>query len=341
MAIRPSSEHVAVGRSMGQISSLTGIILAWLGVSIGLWALQALRLRGRRRRMRKLARDACHVVDEAQALFDGVRGGFPEGAASCGEGEGQRQGMSDAAKQMLFRLREQSAYFAGASALRGEILSLMKDREHPGLAGTLEIRRDLWGAAEVLLAEGHRDMGDAFAEESDFERGRAEAMALTFKRAPVVEGVGQEDPIDLRLFEARAGADGFERAVEDEIHAARERERLPTVGEIVAPLLAAAWALRRYASVAGIYLLAAYRQGRTVAHTVRQSEAVARGLVRGRRLIVIVRRQMVRWGRESRRVMLQQIVAGRERLARLKGVTAVADAHPPSKNNELLSHKEL
>lgn len=317
---------------MGRISSLTGVILAWLGVSVGLWGLQALRTWAKRRRERKLADDACRIVDEAQTYFDGVRRSLSDDAACSGEEEekaeekDQRQISRDAASRMLFRLRGQSAYFDGAAALRMKILSEMKGREHPGLAEILQIRRDLWGAVEVLLAEDHREMGDAFAGESDFERCRGEAMAVVFKEAPGAGGARQNDPIDLRLFQARVAAGGFAEAVEAEIHAARERERLPTLGEVAAPPLSLARAFGRYAGAAGVYLRAVYRRSRATARKVRQSEAVARGLVRVRRLGLVARLQAIRLGRGGRRTALQCVMAGRACLVRLKRVAASSGA---------------
>jgi hypothetical protein len=134
-------------------------------------------------------------------------------------------------------------------------------------------------------------MGEAFAGESAFENCRAEALALVFKQAPAG---GDADPIDARLSQAREAAASFAKAVGDGIQAAQERERLPTTGEIAAPLRAA------------------YRRTRMMAQRIRQSKAVGRGLIRVRRLSIIMRRRMVRWSWDLRRAPAAESRQGHE-----------------------------
>lgn len=254
---------------MGQISTLAGVIGLWVGVSVSLWGAQRLRKWFKRRRERALAAEASRIVDEIQAIFDNARSGLFTDAA-------RSEGVRAAAARMARRLAEQSPHFDRAATLSSEIRLCFKTEEHPGLAETLQIRRDLWAAAEALQARDWREMAGAFADESAFEASRTDAIALAFKKTP---GGGEKqedhpDPIDARLSSAREATANFSKALEDRIEADQERERLPTTAEILAPLRVAARGVSRLWRRARLWSLRARSQSRKMARHV-QSGTVA------------------------------------------------------------------
>jgi hypothetical protein len=264
---------------MWRFSSPTGVFLTWVGVSVGLWGWSALQSRRDRRLRRELIAQAGECVNQAHAVFDSIRDGAPDAACSGARRSGSgfhRETIS----RTLSRIQEHAGYFEGVSALGAKICGYPKLGDHPALAEILQIRRDLWGAANVALVEDLRKLGDAFAAESAYERFRAEAASLLFKAAPHAGG----DPIGLRLSLAREEAARFAARVEEEICAREERERLPTRAELTARASAVIRTVLRGWGAVRSCSAAAFGRANAVALAIRESRSVTGAIGGTRRL---------------------------------------------------------
>ncbi len=250
---------------MQDFVSFAGIIALWLLVSVGLWLAGRQIARRRRGRLSADVARMCELAEEAQSIFDTIR--TPAASHPAGDQDATRQ----ATVALLRRIQDQGAFFDNVKAHQQPVRRRLGIAECPPLAEILHIRRDLWAASEIVLAEDLKTLGGAFAEAGSFERFYREAAELLFKSA-------HDDLIDLRLSMARADAVQFARDVEDDIRAAGEQERLPTPREAVAYPVGFVRAAPAYARGFRAQVMEAAGQVRAAARTVRSSETVAGAL---------------------------------------------------------------
>lgn len=206
---------------MEQALSVLGVIAVWLVLSVGSWRLHRLHAHRRQRRRLALANEAWMRVREAPEIFADIR------AAGAASGAADAQ---TAANALLSRVRDYSDYFDDVSALRAELARVLGRDDCPPLTEILDIRRDIWAAADVLLIDDPAVFGDAFDEPGSYAAFCEDAEDLLFLDGPPVA----EDPMVLRLALADEDMQTFVSGVESEIADERERERLPTVREIIA-----------------------------------------------------------------------------------------------------------
>ncbi|WP_088342768.1 MULTISPECIES: hypothetical protein [Rhodomicrobium] len=248
---------------MDELWSFGGVIALWLGVSCSLWWLHRRSVHGRQHRQIQQASRAAGFAREAQGVFDSVRGAEPPADPA-------RQ--TAATHALLKRIQAQSGYFDKVNNLRVQMQASFGIEDHAALSEILHIRRDLWAASEILLVEDLGSFGSAFSEPGAYERFRQEAAALLFKQAP-----SGEDVIDLRLSLARADAESFITELDEAIRAAREKDRLPTLAEIVAYPVAWVRAVPRTVRTARAFWREFFLYAADIARTMRDSETMARG----------------------------------------------------------------
>jgi hypothetical protein len=212
---------------MEEIRPFIGAVALWIGISCGLWWLRRRSVRGRQDRQREQAARAAAHVGEAQAVFDAIRTPVPLKAPPAETNAWLRA----ETYALLKRIQEHGPFFDKAKTLRVQIQSSLGIDDHGPLSELLNLRRDLWAASEVVLVEDPGSFGATFAEAGSYERFRAEALSLLFKKR---DGAADEDLIQLRLVLAREEADRFSVELEEAIAIAREQNRLPTLAEIIA-----------------------------------------------------------------------------------------------------------
>ncbi|MFP3920994.1 MAG: hypothetical protein ACLFU3_04715 [Dichotomicrobium sp.] len=233
---------------MQQIVSALGVIAVWIGLSVGAWWLHRLHLHRKQRRRMALANEAWMRIREAPEIFADIR------AAGAARGASGRQARTHA---LLSRVRDYGDYFDDVSALRAELSRALKRDDCPPLTEILNMRRDIWAAADVLLIDDPAVFGEAFAEPGEYEEFCRDAEDLLFlDAAPLTD-----DPVSLRLALAEEDMQTFVSGVESEIADERERERFPTWREIVAYPVSWARAVPRILAWLG---RAAVRLGRGV-----------------------------------------------------------------------------
>jgi len=206
---------------MQQITSVVGIIAVWLIVSVGAWRLHRLLVHRKQRRKLALANEAWMRIREAPEIFADIR------AAGMAIAMADRPGRTHA---LLSRVRDYGDYFDDVSALRAELSRALKRDDCPPLTEILNLRRDMWAAADVLLIDDPAVFGEAFSQPGSYEEFCRDAEDLLFLDAAPL----RDDPIALRLSLADEGMQTFVSGVEGEIADERERERFPTWREIIA-----------------------------------------------------------------------------------------------------------
>ncbi len=216
---------------MNEFLSFFGVIALWVAVSYGLWWITQRRRGIGEDRHLALSRQAEAKAGEAQAVFDAIRTEPLKDVSGAA--------LTKATHALLKRIQEHGDYFDDVNTLRQRIGRALGEDCAP-LAEILHIRRDLWAASEIVLIEDARALGSEFAESSEYERLRGEALRLLFRPGKAADG---EDLLDLRLALAREEAATFVADVETAMRLLREQERLPTTAEIVAYPVAAARAL--------------------------------------------------------------------------------------------------
>jgi hypothetical protein len=261
---------------MSEAWSFASVIGLWLAISCGLWWLHRRRKRLRQHRQLEQARRAVACVHEAQAVFDTIR------SPASDEPPSRVAGLSNAETYALLkRIQEHGSFFDKVKTLLVKLQASLGIEDYQPLSELLHLRRDLWAASEIILAEDPNSFGEAFAKEGAYERFRSEALRVLFKQKSGEPS--DEDPIDLRLSLASEEADRFAERLEVSIRIAREKDRLPTVSEIVAYPLALLRAIPGKLQIAYAFLKALFGYASETAHKIRQSEAVARGAAQLRR----------------------------------------------------------
>jgi len=217
---------------MQQITSVLGVIAVWIALSVGAWWLHRLYARRRQRRKLALANEAWMRVREAPEIFADIRSaGFASGVAD----------MTGRTNALLTRVNDYSDYFDDVSALRAELSRALGRDDCPPLTEILNMRRDIWAAADVLLIDDPQVFGEAFSEPGAYEEFCRDAEDLLFLDAAPL----RDDPVSLRLAMADEDMQTFVSGVEGEIADERERERFPTWREIIAYPIAWARAVPR------------------------------------------------------------------------------------------------
>jgi len=206
---------------MQQFTSLLAVIVVWLVGSVGAWWLHRLYVHRKQRRKLALANEAWMRVREAPEIFADIR------AAGLASGAPNAQARTNA---LLSRVRDYGDYFDDVSALRAELSRALKRDDCPPLTEILNLRRDMWAAADVLLIDDPAVFGEAFSQPGAYEEFCRDAEDLLFLDAAPL----RDDPIALRLSLADEDMQTFVSGVEGEIADERERERLPTWREIIA-----------------------------------------------------------------------------------------------------------
>ncbi len=259
---------------MDELLSIAGAIALWLGSSFGLWWLHRQR-KGRTLRLDvALANRTATTTAAAQEVFDAIRDGNVDTTLLDGDIVTQET------HALLKRIQVHGTYFDGVNALRQQIRRSRADADCPPLAEILHLRRDLWAAAEIVLMEDVRLLGEDVAEEGRYEELRAEAAALLFGRGEARDG---EDLIGLRLALARDEASRFVEEAEERIRLAREAERLPTLREFVSYPIAAARALPEQMRAARARTARLWHHVLILAQSIRDSRSVTRGVAELRR----------------------------------------------------------
>ena len=258
---------------MPQITSILGVIAVWIALSVGTWWLHRLYARRRQRRKLALANEAWMRVREAPEIFADVRSaGFASGAADIA-------GRTNA---LLTRVNDYSDYFDDVSALRAELSRALGRDDCPPLTEILNMRRDIWAAADVLLIDDPQVFGEAFSEPGAYEEFCRDAEDLLFLDAAPL----RDDPVALRLVLADEDMQTFVSGVEGEIADERERERFPTWREIIA--YPAAWARavpRGLAWLGGAGLTLAWGVGTLSGYAWQGLGVIARHVWRGGRAV--------------------------------------------------------
>lgn len=206
---------------MQQITSILGVIAVWLALSVGAWWLHRLYVHRRQRRKLALANEAWMRVREAPEIFADIRAAGM--AIDAADGQARTHAL-------LSRVRDYGDFFDDVSALRAELSRALKRDDCAPLTEILNLRRDMWAAADVLLIDDPAVFGDAFSEPGAYEEFCRDAEDLLFLDAAPLK----DDPIALRLSLADEDMQTFVSGVEGEIADERERERFPTWREIIA-----------------------------------------------------------------------------------------------------------
>jgi hypothetical protein len=206
---------------MQQITSILGVIAVWLALSVGAWWLHRLYVHRKQRRKLALANEAWMRVREAPEIFADIRAAGM--AIHAADGQARTHAL-------LSRVRDYGDFFDDVSALRAELSRALKRDDCGPLTEILNLRRDMWAAADVLLIDDPAVFGDAFSEPGAYEEFCRDAEDLLFLDAAPLK----DDPIALRLSLADEDMQTFVSGVEGEIADERERERFPTWREIVA-----------------------------------------------------------------------------------------------------------
>ncbi len=259
---------------MDELLSISGAIALWLGLSFGLWWLHRQR-KGRAMRLdAALANRAATTTAAAQEVFDAIRGGGVDMMFLDDEF------ITQETHALLKRIQVHGTYFDGVNTLLQQIRRPRADADCPPLAEILHLRRDLWAAAEIVLMEDVRLLGEDVAKEGRYEELRAEAAALLFGSCEAPDG---EDLIGLRLALARDEALKFVEEAEERVRHTQETERLPTVREIVSYPIAATRALPEQMRAAHTRTARLWRHMLMLAQSIRDSRSVTRGVAELRR----------------------------------------------------------
>jgi hypothetical protein len=255
---------------MQEIWSFGSVIALWLGISFGLWWLHRRSAHARQRRELDQAVRAAALAAEASPVFDAIRTPVPLSRPPA-DPEALLAAETHA---LLKRIQDRGAFFDQVNALRVQMQASFGLEDYQPLSEILHIRRDLWAASEIVLVEDLSGFGGSFAEEGAYERFRGEAVALLFKTAGA--GAGEDDVIDLRLSLARQDAERFIVELKDAIAAARERDRLPTLSEIIAYPIAAIRAAPEKLRIARNFISAFFAYSGDIARSIRDSETMER-----------------------------------------------------------------
>ncbi len=254
---------------MNEVWSIMGAIALWLGFSIALWWLRRRWVHSRQSRQIEQANRALALAKDAQSVFDAIRSPVP--FQTRANGDNARH--TAETHSVLKRIQAHGAFFDDANALRVQIQASLDIDDHPALAEILHLRRDLWAAGEIALADDHNRFGDAFEGEGTYQHFRAEALRVLLKQQG---DVPDDDVIDLRLSLALKDAEAFLVALQETIDAAQQKDRIPTISEIAAYPLAAARALPRNLHRTAMFAGALVAHAKEMARALRDMETAAR-----------------------------------------------------------------
>lgn len=263
---------------MSDLLALSEVIAAWIAVSLALWGMRRWWIRSRQRSRLDIASRAIELSRNAQTVFDTIRMPVP----LENEPDDAKAYLRAETYALFERVQEQGAFFDRVNTLRVQLQAALGVEDHKGLSDILHLRRDLWAASEIVLVEDPSQFGRTFAEEGAFERFRAEAVRTLFKLPGDAED--HEDVIDLRLTLAVQEAETFAGGLADVIAAERERDRLPTPGELAAYPLAWLRVIPAILRGGAAFTLACFEQAALLSRRIRGSETVAQGTARMRQI---------------------------------------------------------
>lgn len=251
--------------------SFGAVIALWLGTSFAFWlAHRAMQRRGGKHK-RELAARSVALVDEARAIFQTIR--QPRRDSHLPHTYDADDLLRDDARILLNTIEAHSTFFDAVKDHARQVQKTFSLTDFAPLSEILQIRRDFWASAEILLMEDLRHLGPEFADPVAYAEFRDEARRLIFGR-PQHHGP-EDDAVDLRITLAHDEAQRFAAMVEEEIRARAEKERIPRPAEIIAWPLGVIRSIPSALSIArssfGDFLALA----RSVAGSMRQSDAVA------------------------------------------------------------------
>lgn len=259
---------------MKEFLAFFGVVAIWFGLGLAAWRLHQALSESTRDRQKLLAERAANEVAAAQAVFERIRhGDGPLDAAS--------PTIVAQTHALLKRIQDNGAYFDAVNRLRAQLRRALKGEDCPPLSEVLHIRRDLWAASEIVLAEDFRSLGPDFADEHAHASFRAEAVRLLFRQHDGAES--SDDLVTLRLTLAQEEARQFVTDMGEAIRVAERNERLPTYAEIAAYPLAAARALPGQLRALRDQAVMLQRQVRLLATAIHESETMTRGVEELRR----------------------------------------------------------
>lgn len=256
--------------------SFWGIIALWLGLSVGLWWVFRWRKASRFDREITLAQRAKKQVGLAQNVFDTIRRtGFPLAAAPAGALEHETHAL-------LKRVQKAGAFFDEVNVLNARVRRACEGEDCQPLAELLHIRRDLWAASEIVLMRDASMLGADFGDAHALDALRAEAVAVLFKDgSPATDA--DSDLIDLRLLLAREEAAKFVADIEAAIHAAREKDRLPSPREVFSHTVAGVRAVPGQIMAFWAHMARLVRYVLALAQRIRESKGMVAGMAELRR----------------------------------------------------------
>jgi hypothetical protein len=264
---------------MRDITSFIIVIALWLAISFTLWRFHRLGQRRKARRQRELVAQVWAKVREASSVYDAIRTAIPAPVHNAAAAENSAD-LRTQTTALLRRVQEAGPFFDSVRGLEPQLRKLLNVEKCPLLQEILQIRRDLWAASEIILIDDVASLGDAFADAGSYEEFCREAQRLLFKGAA---GDSEDDLIDLRLAVARADVEAFAAGIEAEIFAAEERERMPTIAEIVSYPISLARSAPGQLRVLRAQTQAYWDDIRLAARNLRESQSVTDAITELRR----------------------------------------------------------
>ena len=220
---------------MSQVYSFIAVIVLWVAVSVGSWWGHRLYVHHKQRARLSLANQGWMRVREAPEVFADIRAaqvvpGPNATALAIAEDSDPATIIRERTLALLQRLQDHGDYFDDVSALRAELAERLKRDDCPPLSEILDLRRDIWASADVLLIDDPASLGEAFAEPGSYGEFCEEAARLLF----AVRRPGEDDPISVRLALCREDMETFISGVQAQIEDEREREKLPSLRDLAA-----------------------------------------------------------------------------------------------------------
>lgn len=215
--------------------SFGGVIAFWLGTSLILWfAHRLIQRRGGTYRL-ELARQVLDRVEEARKVFAQIREtranparrGVSMAWSNTPAGE---EALKDDVRALLNVIELNSPFFDSIKELDRSLQKTFPLFDGHPLSDILQIRRDFWASAEIILVDDLQNLGPDFAE-SRFEDLRREAQLLLFGRSSMQADA--EDAVDLRLNLALDDAKRLVETVDADLQTKAAKDRLPRPADFV------------------------------------------------------------------------------------------------------------
>src|SRR5690606_16956479 len=145
-----------------------------------------------------LVSQAVEKVEEAQSVFRAIREaranparrGAPLAWSDTPAGE---DALKDDVRALLNIIEVQSPFFDSVKELQKSLQKILPEESYSPLSEILQIRRDLWASAEIILVDDLKTLGPDFADPEKYDAFRKEAQSLLFGSISLHEEV--EDPV--------------------------------------------------------------------------------------------------------------------------------------------------